>query len=295
MSLYSIYVLEYGYVPEYDKGGVVYGAHNEGYIKLPYCYAVIKGKDWAAMVDVGYNHKDYGKYLGELFNVTDWRAPREVLAEIDLTPEDIKAVFITHAHFDHFGNVEAFPNATFYIQKKELQEWVWAMSLPDRLRWIMSGIDTGDILRGVQLARDKRLVALDGPMENVFPGIDLHVAYDSHTWACMWVSVRNDGKAQSNDAWVLAGDLVYQFDNLSGASKQLKIDDLYLPVGLATGSQYNLIMATEAMMKEVGYESRRVIPVHEARLGDTFPSRTSKHNLRVSEICLGDEAVSAIG
>ena len=145
MSLYSIYVLEYGYVPEYDKSGVIYGAHNEGYVKLPYCYAVIKGKDWAAMVDVGYNNKDYGKYLGNLFNVKDWSPPKDVLAEIDLTPEDIKAVFITHAHFDHFGNVEAFPNATFYIQKKELQDWVWAMSLPDRLRWILSGIDTGDV------------------------------------------------------------------------------------------------------------------------------------------------------
>ena len=55
MSLYSIYVLEYGYVPEYDKSGVIYGAHNEGYVKLPYCYAVIKGKNLAAMVDVGYN------------------------------------------------------------------------------------------------------------------------------------------------------------------------------------------------------------------------------------------------
>ena len=222
MSLYSIYVLEYGYVPEYDKSGVIYGAHNEGYVKLPYCYAVIKGKDWAAMVDVGYNDKDYGKYLGNLFNVKDWSPPKGVLAEIGLTPEDIKAVFITHAHFDHFGNVEAFPNATFYIQKKELQDWVWAMSLPDRLRWILSGIDTGDILRGVQLARDKRLVVLDGPVENVFPGIDLKVAYDSHTWACMWVSVRNDGQAPSSDTWVLAGDLVYQFENLHGASKQLK-------------------------------------------------------------------------
>jgi N-acyl homoserine lactone hydrolase len=54
-------------------------------------------------------------------------------------------------------------------------------------------------------------------------------------------------------------------------------------------------MATEAMMKEVGYEARRVIPVHEARLGETFPSRTTKHNLRVSEICLADQASSAVG
>jgi N-acyl homoserine lactone hydrolase len=295
MALYSIYVLEYGYVPQYHKSGVIYGAHNEGYVKLPYCYAVIKGNAWAAMVDVGYNHWDYGKYLGDLFNVQNWRGPRDVLAEIGLTPEDINAVFITHSHFDHFGNVEAFPNATFYIQKKELQEWIWAMSLPDRMRWILSGIDTGDILRGVQLARDKRLIAVDGPMENVFPGIDLHVAYDSHTFACMWVAVRNDGKADSADTWVLAGDLVYQFENLNGANEQLKINDMYLPVGLATGSQINLIKATEAMMNQVAYESRRVIPVHEARLENTFPSRQSKENLRVSEICLGDHDVKSAG
>jgi N-acyl homoserine lactone hydrolase len=295
MALYSIYVLEYGYVPQYHKSGVIYGAHNEGYVKLPYCYAVIKGNAWAAMVDVGYNHRDYGKYLGDLFNVQNWRGPHDVLAEIGLTPEDINAVFITHSHFDHFGNVEAFPNATFYIQKKELQEWIWAMSLPDRMRWILSGIDTGDILRGVQLARDKRLIAVDGPMENVFPGIDLHVAYDSHTFACMWVTVRNDGKADSADTWVLAGDLVYQFENLNGANEQLKINDMYLPVGLATGSQINLIKATEAMMNKVAYESRRVIPVHEARLENSFPSRQSKENLRVSEICLGDHDVKSAG
>ncbi|MEP7457322.1 N-acyl homoserine lactonase family protein [Phyllobacterium sp. SB3] len=294
MSLYSIYVLEYGYVPEYHKSGLIYGAHNEGYVKLPYCYAVIKGDGWAAMVDVGYNDADYGKYLGDLFNVKNWHSPRDVLAEIGLTPEDITAVFVTHAHFDHFGNVEAFPNATFYIQKKELQDWIWAMSLPDRMRWILHGIDSADILRGVQLARDKRLVVVDGPMENVFPGIDLHVAYDTHTFACMWVTVRNDGRPDSNDSWVLAGDLVYQFENLKGSSEQLKIDDMYLPVGLATGSQINLIMASETMMSQVGYEMRRVIPVHEERLNTAFPSRMNGLDLRISEICLASGAASLV-
>jgi N-acyl homoserine lactone hydrolase len=59
---------------------------------------------------------------------------------------------------------------------------------------------------------------------------------------------------------------------------------MYVPVGLAAGSQANLVMATEAMMKTTGSDSRRVIPIHEERLKDTFPSRIARNGLRISEI-----------
>ncbi|MBZ9683506.1 MULTISPECIES: N-acyl homoserine lactonase family protein [unclassified Mesorhizobium] len=295
MSQYSIWVLEYSYVTKYHKSGVLYGAHNQGYVKLPYCYALIKGNGHVAMVDVGYNDKDYGKHLGDKFGVENWRSPKDVLAGVGLTPEEVDTVFITHAHFDHFGNVEDFPKAKFYIQEREIAKWTWAMSLPDRLRWMMVAVDPGDIIRGVDLARQKRLICVDGTVENALPGIDLHVAYDSHTFASMWVNVRNDGNALSFDAWVLAGDLVYVFENVEGPGGVVDVDTpMYVPVGLALGSQQNLLLATEAMMKQVGYEAQRVIPVHEERLKDRFPSRITKDGLRISEICLADGETSKV-
>ncbi len=294
MSDYSIWVCEYSYVEDYHKSGVLYGAHNQGYVKLPYCYVVIKGRDHVAMVDVGYNDKAYGKTLGDRFGVENWRSPREVLAELGLTPEDVDTVFITHAHFDHFGNVEDFPKAKFYIQEREISKWVWAMSLPERMRWMMVAVDPGDIVRGVELARDRRLVTVDGSVENALPGIDLHAAPDSHTYGSMWVTVRNDGKEQSQDPWVLAGDLVYVFENIAGPGAAVDAGDIYVPVGLAVGSQTNLVLATEEMMKQAGYEARRVIPVHEERLKDSFPSRITGEGLRISEICLADGEASKV-
>ena len=128
----------------------------------------------------------------------------------------------------------------------------------------------------------------------MLPGIDLHVAYDSHTFGSMWVGVRNDGKSQSADTWALAGDLVYVFDNIEGPGGVVDVDTMYVPVGLAVGSQQNLIMATEDMMKEVGYDARRVIPIHEERLRDRFPSRITEDGLRITEICLADGETSKV-
>ncbi|WP_173931244.1 N-acyl homoserine lactonase family protein [Chelativorans sp. Marseille-P2723] len=294
MADYSIWVCEYSYVSKYHKSGVLYGAHNQGYLKLPYCYVVIKGKNHVAMVDVGYNDKEYGKTLGDRFGVENWRNPKTVLAEVGVTPEEVDTVFITHAHFDHFGNVEDFPNARFYIQEREIAKWVWAMSLPDRMRWMMVAVDPGDIVRGAGLARERRLTTVNGSVSDVLPGIDLHLAEDSHTFGSMWVTVRNDGRDQSEDVWVLAGDLIYVFENLRGPGDAVDAGEIYTPVGLAVGSQTNLVLATEEMMKQVGHDSNRIIPIHEERLRDAFPSRISKEGLRITEICLADGESSKV-
>ncbi|CAB3780202.1 N-acyl homoserine lactonase family protein [Pararobbsia alpina] len=283
---YSVWVLEYSYVKDYHVSGVIYGAHNQGYRKLPYCYALIKGQGHVAMVDVGYNHRDYGAVLGERFNVENWHSPREVLAECGVAPEDVDTVFITHAHFDHLGNTDQFPNATFYIQERELSKWIWALALPDRMRWMMGAVDPSDILRAVELARQGRLVVVDGDREDVLPGIDLHAAFDTHTYGSQWIHIRNDGMQPSQDGWVLAGDLVYVYENLESSGGAGGGDLMYNPVGLAVGSQTNLVLTTEAMMKSVNYEVKRVVPVHEEKLKDMFPSRITQYDLRVSEICL---------
>jgi glyoxylase-like metal-dependent hydrolase (beta-lactamase superfamily II) len=239
-----------------------------------------------ALIDVGYNHKAHGEVLATMYGVRNWHPPREVLAECGVAPEDVSTIFITHAHFDHMGNIEDFPNATFYLQERELSKWVWSMSLERRFRFLMLGIDPADILRAVDLARQGRLVCVNGDREDVLPGIDVHAAFDTHTWGSMYVCVRDD-----HGPWVLAGDLVYTHENLRGFDAN---DPQYIPVGLATGSQFNLVMTTEAMMKLAGGDYRRVIPVHEERLKELYPSRITAAGLRITELALADRESSRV-
>jgi N-acyl homoserine lactone hydrolase len=83
----------------------------------------------------------------------------------------------------------------------------------------------------------------------------------------------------------MAGDLIYQFENLNGANDS---DPYYVPVGLGSGSQTNMLLAIDEMIKRAGGETRRVIPAHKEGLKKVFPSRIAKNGLRVTEIALAD-------
>jgi glyoxylase-like metal-dependent hydrolase (beta-lactamase superfamily II) len=294
MADYSIWVLEYAQAPKYNVSGILYGAHNQGHVRLPYGYVVIKGHGRVVMIDVGYNYEDHGNVLADRFQVKDFHGPKQVLKQIGLTPEDVDTIIVTHAHFDHMGNLGDFPNAHVYMQERELSKSIWAMSLPTRMGYASVAIDPADILKCVELSRQGKLTLVDGDMEDVLPGIDLHVAYDTHTYGSMYVVVRNDGARESKDPWVLTGDLIYVYENIEGDGSVIGADKMYTPVGVAVGSQLNLLMTTEEIMKSANYEKRRVVPVHERRLADNFPSRKIEAGLEVVEVCLGAGEASRV-
>ncbi|HEX4766124.1 MAG TPA: N-acyl homoserine lactonase family protein [Lichenihabitans sp.] len=284
MGDYSIWVLEHAAVEKFPLSVMLYGPQYQGTRKLPYAYALIKGKGETILVDTGYDHVNYGKQLAELFGVSNFHRPAEVLAECGVKPEDVTTVFITHAHFDHMGAIDHFPNAKFYIQQREVDKWVWALTLGPEYRFLVGAADPGDIVKAVELTQQGRMICVDGDRDDVLPGIDLRLAADTHTYGSMYVTIRNDGARNSQDVWVFAGDNLYTYDNLTGLDVA---DPQIVPIGLAVGSQSNLIFTSAAMLKEAGGENKRVIPVHEDRLKDMFPSRKTAAGLQLVEIALG--------
>jgi glyoxylase-like metal-dependent hydrolase (beta-lactamase superfamily II) len=291
MGDYSIWVLDYAAVQKFPLSVMLYGPQYQGIRNLPYAYVLIKGKGEVILVDTGYDHKEYGKYLADLYGVSNWHPVDEVLAECGVTAADVTTVLITHAHFDHMGGLDLFPNAKFYIQKRELDKWVWALTLGPEFRFLVGAADPADIMKAVRLAREGRMICVEGDLEDVLPGIDLHLAADTHTYGSMYVTVRNDGARQSQDSFILAGDLIYTYDNLTGLDPD---DRQFVPIGLAVGSQSNLMFTSADMLKTVGGETKRVIPVHEDRLKTVFPSRRTSAGLHVVEIALAKGDASRV-
>jgi hypothetical protein len=107
----------------------------------------------------------------------------------------------------------------------------------------------------------------------------------------MYVRLRNDLSPNSKNTWIFAGDLVYLQENLRGHTPE---DPEYIPIGFAMGSQFNLLMTTEELVKGVDGDVNRVIAVHEDRLKDMFPSRVTPNGVRVTELALADGEASRV-
>jgi N-acyl homoserine lactone hydrolase len=91
--------------------------------------------------------------------------------------------------------------------------------------------------------------------------------------------------AVSNEAdgdWVFAGDNVYSYENLEG----LHGDGIYAPIGMTTGSATAWLDFADDMLSSVGRETRRIIPFHESRIWERFPSHEFSDGLHLAEVSL---------
>jgi glyoxylase-like metal-dependent hydrolase (beta-lactamase superfamily II) len=200
------------------------------------------------------------------------------MARAGAAPGDVDAIVVTHAHFDHLGNVAAFPNATVYIQRREVEKWSWAVSLPRSMDWLKQGVSLDDLATLLRLAGEGRLRLVDGPAEDVFPGVSLVPDFDTHTYGHQHVVIRT----ASSGVWVVPGDVMFLYANIEGIGG----DGRYVPIGLAMGSQENCMLALDELMRVTGGETSRILPGHEKLLWDRHPSHRYPDGLHMAEVCL---------
>ncbi|WP_104131618.1 N-acyl homoserine lactonase family protein [Cryobacterium sp. M91] len=165
------------------------------------------------------------------------------LARYGVTPEDIDIVVLTHLHFDHIGNNELFPNATFIVQKDELPN---GEQPPTFCMYYYP-----EYIRKIDAVRD-RLQIVDGDVE-IDDNVKL-VKIGGHTPGCMVVMVKTD-----IGTVCLTSDVMYNYKNL----------ELNWP----TGSFWDLpdLMAG---FDRVHAEADIIVPEHDWKVRELFPSGT---------------------
>lgn len=284
--MYSIWLLEYAHVATQPIGSVLSGQHNKGCRELSFTYMLLKGNGHVILIDTGTDGRDpLTRKFHERDGVKNWQPPESVLKKIGIQPKDVDTVLLTHAHYDHMDNLAAFPNATFYLQEKELLGWVWAMTREKKYRAPHMALKSQNIYDALHLVEEGRMHLIDGKVENLLPDIDVFPAYDGHTFGSQIIVIKNP-----SGVWENVGDMAYVTENLTG----LNGDGVYVPVGLAIGSPYNITKSLDEIMQVAGGELERVIIGHETNNWIRFPSKRFDDGLYVAEIELAEEDESKL-
>jgi glyoxylase-like metal-dependent hydrolase (beta-lactamase superfamily II) len=261
---YSIWSFCYakGQVPRDFIEGAPVGS-NQGLLQIPMLYSAIVAPPSAArrsalLVDTGFTAAR--SMTGRTF--ADFETPAEVLTKVELEPHDVQTILLTHMHFDHAGGIDSFPDATILLQRSEYEGWKRALKTlpnqaPSKSSWVLSSTNLDDVERLDRALADGRLTLIDGDRE-VWPGITLRLAADTHTFGSQWIEVSTPA-----GPYVIAGDAVVSFANL----------ERMWPPGYHQGNAWKLLEAYASIKQAVGGDwARRVVPGHDMELFRRFPS-----------------------
>jgi glyoxylase-like metal-dependent hydrolase (beta-lactamase superfamily II) len=131
--------------------------------------------------------------------------PLELLSRLDVSPGEVDHVVISHMHFDHIGNLELFPNATFSVARAEFDFWTGPFA--DR-PLLSESTEPYEVQTVVNLLQDGRLRLIDDAGEALFDGIDV-LPVRGHTPGQMISTIRTP-----SGQVVLASDAVHLYEEM---------------------------------------------------------------------------------
>ena len=90
-------------------------ANRQEEIELVYPFWVLRNERSITLIDTGFSRP-----MAQVKGVFDYRSPDELLRELQIDPKEIRAIVISHLHYDHFSEPERYPNAAFYVQSDDV-------------------------------------------------------------------------------------------------------------------------------------------------------------------------------
>lgn len=242
---YAVYAVRYATLPRFRVSGLIAGADTSRRLDIAMMVWVIKGGGRTILVDAGFHRDDFVSR----WHPTDFMPPSEAIGKLGLKPEDVTDVIISHVHWDHLDGIDLFPRAKVWIQREEFEHHLDSSGVvKDR------AIDAGDARLLAGIARDGRVMLVDGDAREIIPGITVYTG-GKHTFASQFATVNT-----AAGTVVVASDNAYLYENLTK----------HLPIAQTLDSLSNLRAQTR--MLSLASDPRLVVPGHDPEVFVRFPS-----------------------
>src|SRR5271170_724402 len=114
---YSIQAIRFADSPGDQVAEMVIGAPPAERIDTVYALWLIRGGGRAILFDSGFHRPRWFKE----WTVNNYLSPDDAVRLAGVEPAAVTDIVISHAHWDHLGGIDLFPNAVVWIQKEEFR------------------------------------------------------------------------------------------------------------------------------------------------------------------------------
>jgi glyoxylase-like metal-dependent hydrolase (beta-lactamase superfamily II) len=198
-DVHEIFAVRYAHHDRQSPENFLFGDPHDILQPLAYFVWVIKGAHGTFVVDTGFD-ADMAKKRGR----TIVKPIADGLRSIGVAPDAVEDVIITHLHYDHCGNHDAFPKARFHLQDTEIAYATGRYMCHETMR---IPFEVNDVVAMVKKVFAGRVVFHDGT-EQLAPGITLHkIGGHSKGLQCVRVKTKRGHVVLASDATHLYGHI----------------------------------------------------------------------------------------
>ena len=197
---YELFAIRYAARDARRSEHFIGGDPHDGPMPMDYFMWLARGGGRSFVIDTGFNAE-----VAARRKRTFLRCPVETLALLDVDPNTVDDVILTHLHYDHVGNFDRFPRARFHLQEREL---AYATGRYMRYPRLAHSFEVEDVCGIVRLNYARRVLFYDGDAE-LAPGITVHAA-GGHSAGLQFVCVNT-----RRGPVVLASDVSHFYENMA--------------------------------------------------------------------------------
>jgi glyoxylase-like metal-dependent hydrolase (beta-lactamase superfamily II) len=202
-AVYELFAVRYATNPRRRRGEnlihLAAGDSHDGPMPIDYFVWAAVGADGVVLIDTG-SSRQVCTVRGNDF----LQHPVDGLARIGIDAKDVRTIVTTHLHWDHSGNLSAFPDARLHVQRQEVAHACGpSMGEP----FLQRPYDVEQFCDYARAIYGGRVTFHDGADE-LAPGLSIHHV-GGHTPGMQVVRV-NTGRGHV----VLASDSMHYYENL---------------------------------------------------------------------------------
>jgi glyoxylase-like metal-dependent hydrolase (beta-lactamase superfamily II) len=225
-----------------------YEAYGEAdaQVEMAYYFWILRAGGETILVDTGFD-----PVVGARRGRTCLGPPLDALSLVGVERESVSAVIVTHLHYDHIGNLDAFPHAELVVPRREFEFWTG----PAAARFqFASHVEAPEVALLAEARRAGRVRLTDG-VEEIFEGITAHS-----------VGGHSPGQ-QVTVVAALAGDVVLASDAVH-FYEEFELDR---PFGVIADLE-QMYAAYDLLRELVAAEGAVLVPGHDPAVLSRFPA-----------------------